>query len=342
MDVLDVFKGDAFTMASLTKAINAIDHVPQRIAQLGWFAEEGIDTTKVIIEEEQQTITLVPVRERGGVPESSATDKRAARMFTVPHIPTLDKVLADEVLNVRAYATGQAPSVALLMVQDLVNKKLAKMRRRIEATVEYHRMGALAGQILDADGSSVIYNLFTEFGVSQQTQGMALTTDTTDVRSKVRAAQRLAMTALGNDAVGGWHALCGDGFYDALIGHKKVEGLFTAFEDARILRDGAAAFGVFMFGGVAWENYRGTVGGVSFIGADDALLVPTGVAGLMVTSFGPSDYVDRVNQIPSINGLPIEARQELMPMSKGVVIEAQSNPLSLVTKPRAIVKLTKV
>jgi hypothetical protein len=339
-DVLDVFKGDAFSMAALTKAINHIDHVPQRIGQLRWFEEEGIASTIVIVEEDHETISLVPVRDRGGVPDPSATDARKARTFRVPHVPTNDKVLADEVLNVRAYAMGGAPSMELLMLQNLVTKKLEKMRRRIEATIEFHRIGALAGSIRDADGTTELLNLFTAFDVSQQTLAMALNTATTNVRGKIREAQRLSHTALRNDPVRGWHALCGDEFYDTLIGHAKVEGLFTAFEDARILREGAQPYGIFQFGGVLWENYRGIVGGVEFIDPEEALLVPTGVPGLMVTYFGPSDYVDRVNQIPDPNGLPIEARQELMPLAKGVLLEAQSNPLPLVTKPRAIINLT--
>ena len=40
-------------------------------------------------------------------------------------------------------------------------------------------------------------------------------------------------------------------------------------------------------------------------------------------------------------GLPLYAKQELMRMNKGVELEAQSNPLNLCTKPRAVIKLVK-
>jgi hypothetical protein len=36
--------------------------------------------------------------------------------------------------------------------------------------VEHFRIGAIKGQILDADGSAVIYDLFTEFGVAAHTE----------------------------------------------------------------------------------------------------------------------------------------------------------------------------
>jgi hypothetical protein len=36
----------------------------------------------------------------------------------------------------------------------------------VDATLEHLRIGAIKGQILDADGPAVIYDLFTEFGVT--------------------------------------------------------------------------------------------------------------------------------------------------------------------------------
>ena len=50
MDILDIFNGDAFSVASLTKSINTQDHKPQRLGELGLFDEEAITTTSVAIE----------------------------------------------------------------------------------------------------------------------------------------------------------------------------------------------------------------------------------------------------------------------------------------------------
>ncbi|WP_416233082.1 major capsid protein, partial [Castellaniella sp.] len=43
-----------------------------------------------------------------------------------------------------------------------VNKRLAKMRRRLDATVEYQGVVAIKGTIVDSDGTTVISNLFTQ------------------------------------------------------------------------------------------------------------------------------------------------------------------------------------
>lgn len=59
-----------------------------------------------------------------------------------------------------------------------------------------------------------------------------------------------------------------------------------------------------------------------------------GVTDLLITRYAPADYVETVNTI----GLPFYAKQERLRLDKGVELEAQSNPLNLCTKPRAIIK----
>jgi hypothetical protein len=43
---------------------------------------------------------------------------------------------------------------------------MPEMATKMDATLEHLRIGAIKGQILDADGSALIYDLFTEFGVT--------------------------------------------------------------------------------------------------------------------------------------------------------------------------------
>jgi hypothetical protein len=282
----------------------------------------------------------VPQSPWGGVPTPNNTDARIARPFLAPHISLQDAIGPGEIQSVRAYAIGREPSTARMSVEAMRNRKLQVMQLKLQATLEYHRIGALKGVVYDADGTTVISNLFTAFNVAQQTLNMALGTTTTNVLGKIRAAQRLSQTALGNDPYTGWRAVCGDTFFDQLIGHTKVEDKYLNSADNRILRDSDLAYGAIAFGNVVWENYRGAVGNVSFIEADKAYLFPTGVPGLFIQKNGPADWIDRVNQMPaSPNGLPIEVRSFMKEDGKGINIEAQMNPLCLCTKPRAVIQL---
>ena len=94
--------------------------------------------------------------------------------------------------------------------------------------------------------------------------------------------------------------------------------------------------GGFRFGDVFWEEYRGQVGAQKFIADGEAYLIPEGVSDLFVTHYAPADYMETVNTI----GLPYYAKQEVMDFNKGIMVETQSNPISLCTRPRAVVKLT--
>jgi len=330
MPSLDIFNTDAFSMVSLTKGINTGDHLPQRLAELGLFSEEGITTTSAMIEQRGETLSLVPSGTRGSPANATAGDKSKLIPFPTVHLPDRATILADTVQSLRAFGSETEEET----VMTVVNNRLAKMRRKIDATIEYHRMGAIKGQVLDSDGSSVLLNLYTAFNVSQQTHNMALTTSTTKVREQIIKAKRKTEDALGAQMYRGMRAFCSPAFFDAFTGHGAVEAAYDRWMQGEFLR--ADVRSGFYHGGVYWEEYRGTVGAIPFITDGEAYLVPEGVPDLFVTHYAPADYMETVNTI----GLPYYAKQEMLRLNKGIEIEAQSNPLCLNTRPRAIIKLT--
>jgi ATP-dependent protease ClpP protease subunit len=85
---------------------------------------------------------------------------------TPPQLAAILTILADEVQNVRAFGSESM----LEGVQAVVNQRMSEMASKMDATLEHLRIGAIKGQILDADGSAVIYDLFTEFGVTAHTE----------------------------------------------------------------------------------------------------------------------------------------------------------------------------
>lgn len=65
MPILDIFSNNAFSVVSLTDAINKVPFVPGRIGQLGLFNETGIVTTSVMIEEREGSLNLIETSSRG-------------------------------------------------------------------------------------------------------------------------------------------------------------------------------------------------------------------------------------------------------------------------------------
>jgi len=327
--MIDVFRGDAFSLVSLTDAILNAPFKPGRIGQLGLFRSGGIVNTTAVVELKDGRLELIPISPRGGPATTIGQQKRIARSFLVPHLEKESVIKADEVQGVRAFGSEDASAT----VQAIVNERLADLRAMHEVTLEHLRIGAIKGQILDADGSTVIYDLFTEFGVSQQVYSIALLDSSADIRNEAVAIQRLVETELGNESVSGYRAFCGADFFDQLVAHAEVKRSFTVSEGQVLRQDLRKGFD---FGGITWEEYRGRVSGVDFVDSDEAYVVPEGT-GLFKTYFAPADFIETVNTV----GLPIYAKLvEDKELNRSVKVHTQSNPLALCLRPRAVVKLT--
>jgi hypothetical protein len=138
----------------------------------------------------------------------------------------------------------------------------------------------------------------------------------------------------GSAQITGWDGICGRGFYDAFVSHDNVKEAYNRWNDGEFLRSSNRRG--FEFGEVSWKPWYGKVGSTLYIDPAVAYLVPRGVPDFFISRFGPADYIETVNTL----GLPYYAKQKLMDFDKGVMLEAQSNPLNICTKPRAIIKLT--
>lgn len=333
MPTLDIFNDDAFSVTGLTQAINQPAEgqaQPTRIDAL--FEEEGITSTAVFIEREHDSLTLVPAADRGGPADPTSGDARDMIPFTTIHLPTRATIMADEVQGIRAFGAESE----LETVQARVEKRLQKMRKRLDSTIRFQRVGAITGKVYDADGKRLLLDLHKQFGIKQQVQELVLSAGGTKLLQAINDAKRKAEDIVGGSGmITGWLGLAGRNWFDAFVTHENVEKAYDRFNDGQFLRDGG--WPGFSFGGVSWEEFYGKVGEVTFIDPDVAYLIPIGIDGMFITKFAPANYMETVNT----EGLPYYASQELLPHGKGVDLEAQSNPLSLCTMPRAIIKLTK-
>ena len=84
MPTLDVFNQDAFSLMSLTAAINKAPYKPSRIGQLGLFGEQRISTTQVMVEERDGLLSLIPTTPRGGPADSIGAMPRTCLLYTSP------------------------------------------------------------------------------------------------------------------------------------------------------------------------------------------------------------------------------------------------------------------
>ena len=328
MAEISIFEDEAFSVPNLVATINEEHAVPGQIAALGLYNEQGSLTVTQQIEKDGDVLALVPAAPRGAPGSVVIGSKRELIPFNAVHLPQQFTITADEIQGIRAYGSR----TELQGVQDVVNARIEKARKQLELTHEFQRIGGIKGLIVDADGTTPLVNLFQRFGIQQRT--LAMEFGTKDVSAKAGEALDMQDDALGTATGSGAIALCGATFWAKLIADKSVKDVYMQSTRAdALLGDRRQAF---TFGGVLWVRYRGKVGGEAFIGANEAYLVPEGVEDLFLSIYAPANYMETVNTL----GVPHYAKLDRLPFDKGVVGEAQSNPLHICTRPRAVIKLT--
>lgn len=325
--MLDIFKNDAFSVISLTDAINKIPFVPSQLA--GLFQTTSVTTLSIAIEERQGVLTLVAPTPRGGPGGTIDKVKRSALDLRIPHFERNDAIMADEVQGVRAWGEESV----IETIQGKVAQRLADHSQDFDATAEYARIGAVKGIVTYADSSTL--NLFTTFGVSQETE-IDFDLDNASptagaLRKKCDGAIRLVATNLGGTPYLGVRAEVGDAFWDDLIAHVEVRATYLNQQEASQLRQGTA-YQEFNFGNITWRNYRGAVGGTSFVHTDKAHLYPVGVPGLFRCYYAPADYIETVNT----PGQRLYVKQYEMPNGKGIHLDVQTNALHICTRPKSL------
>lgn len=331
MSMLDVFAADpAFTVTSLTDEINRAPYQPGLLESMGIFQTEGITTTTATVEEQDGVLGLIQTTARGAPAPVAGRGRRNVRAFLVPHLQLEDQILASDIQDVRAFGSeGGLEGIA-----QVVSKKLTEMRQSHEVTKEYHRIRAMQGIILDADGTPIL-DIFTAFAQVQISIALDLDQADEDIRVNVTGAMRQGEAALGAAVHQGYQVLCSPTFFDALISHPDVKAAYSRWQDGAWLRDDVRR-GFPFPNNVRWQEYDATVSGQPFINANHAIMFPVGVPGLFRTYYAPGDFVEAANTV----GIPYYAKQERMRFDRGIEIHTQSNPLSLVTRPRAVLDLT--
>lgn len=332
MATLDIFQDDAFSVTSLSSTITDIPDVPTKLGDKGLFQEEGISTTSFMIERQGSSIKLLPTAPRGGVREPVALGPRKLIPLHALHIPASWSVLADEVQGIRAYGSETEVEQASTLVQ----RKLANVRASMDLTHENMRVGALKGLVTDADGSTLL-DVYDAFGMTQQTQFWNIAVAANgDPKASIITLKSMIRAKMGGRSFGRIRVICSLGFFTALVQNTKMIKAWELWNQGAYLRTDQVNGGDFEFAGVIFEVYDGGTSAGDFIEDGIAYAYPEGVPGMFQSKFAPADYMETVNT----QGLPFYAKQEAMPFNKGIVGEAQSNPIHFNSLPEAVIKLS--
>ncbi len=294
---MDIFRGGAaggaFSSISLTTAIRDIKYTPSLLTGMpGLVSKVPIYTEKFAVERMADSQRLIPVTERGAPRTRQTRDRRNIRDFRTIRTAKVDELRAVELANIRPFGE----ETGLEAVQRELMLRYAKLRRDHELTEEYRLLGMIQGKILDADGTSTLYDWFTEFGIATPTELGFNWASRTGVAEYIRAnVIRPIKTALqGRDTPNTRiMALCGDTFFDGLTSNSEVRQTYLNWQAAQDLRTGLAnAYESFVFGNVEWVNYRSATDSNSVsvgIAADKCRFFPVGVPDMFQKIISPND-----------------------------------------------------
>lgn len=318
-----------FTAREMTAQVNHLPRVPTRISQLGLFTNEYFRTNAVELEEMTGQIEILDPSVRDSPPSQLGNEERNRRVIAMEYFSKEAVVRPQEVAGLVA----EGAQTELVQIASVITRKLERLRQNHDLTLEYERIGAIKGVITKRDGSTVRENLFTLFGVTQQTQDFVFGTSSSDIKAITRSAKRKARIGLGGSvSATGFTALCGAEFFDRLVNHPSVKELYV--NQARSM-DLNNPNDVFQWQGINWEVYEGSVGGTDFVADGEAHLVPLGVPGLFRSLYGPVNTMGSVNQIAQ----EMYINRKEFDYDKGLGLLYESNHISICTKPRSVIKL---
>lgn len=340
MPIMDIFRGDAFSTMSLSGAFRRVPHRPMMLANMGLFDFVPVRTRSVAFEQTDGVLRLVQSSRIGAPPQERVREPRNIRDFRTSRLAMGDTIYAEELQGVRAFGSETETMQLAAEVLRRYDGPFG-IQRDIEQTIEWMRLGAIQGIVLDADGSTV-YNWYTEWGSTQAAEiDFELDDSATNVRAKCHAVKRAMMIASRGSWVEGVtqiHALVGDEFYDKLIDHPSVRTTFLNWQAAAELRNNVA-FDSFSFGGIIWHNFRGTddylstaTAGPQQIGipSTKAKFFPVGAPGVFQEIYGPAEFSPWVNTLGQrVYGLTIPDRDR----GAWERVEAYSYPLVINTNP---------
>ena len=311
-----------FDCTEMTAAVNKLPALPVYFRRL--FEVKGVKTTTVSLDIRKGRIVLIGDSERNTAPESLAGRgaKREWMHLSCAHLAMSDTLAPEDLQDVRAFGSTEPISVA-----EVYNDKMQQLKDNMTATMEFHRLGAIKGVVLDANGTTVLHDIFNTFGVTKKKMDISFpktaADDANPILTSILNAKRHVEAAMGGTPFSHIECIIGSDAYDMLTSHKLVREYFERWLSNRS-----------NFGDNDYRKRGFPYGGKTLVDAKKGHVYPVG-PGIFKQYHAPADWMETVNTM----GLEYYARMDLKEKGRGIDIEVQSNPLTLCTFPEALIEL---
>lgn len=332
---------NGFEITDLTQNLLIIPNVWGLSQQLGIFDTQSTSQETITLEEITKNFGIMTDIHRGARHQVGKDYSRRLLSFAIPHFTHDDSITPRDIQGKRAY--GQEAIETLDAVRA---RKLERIRATHAATIETARMYTITTGQAYAPNGTVAYDWYTEFGKTRTVIPFALATTTTDILAKIELVTAAMQDgALTGTTPGEIYAICSPEFFAALVSHPMIVRAFTYYQTSpQLLRDrltakgfGDARYREFVFGNVTFIEYRGSdVNGRRYVPAGDAYFLPSNPGDSFVTYFAPAGKFDLVNTL----GQESYAFEWADPKGEEIVLESETNFLSVLRRPQLIIRGT--
>lgn len=338
---LDFIKDPRFAIGPMSEAIMNVPNEYGLLNTMGLFRGSGIAETTVKVDIKNKQLNLVPTSPRGTPAPRDTSDSRGLKVFPTFRHALAGSLLADEFQNVRAFGTESQLDV----FEERLMEKFEDLAQKHRQTDEYLKWGSLKGNVYDADGTTVLYNVYTEMGETQKTVAFALAATTGDpIQDGTDELLDYLELNSNGEPISGVAMFCSPGYHTALMKNTAFREAFKYFAGQpnphrETLRRGFEFKDITYFrhmGRATFVAADGTKTTHKFIADNEAIAVPLGTRQVFRSYFAPADYMETVNTI----GQELYAKPKIMDFDRGIEVETQSQKLHLVLKPRLVAKVT--
>lgn len=286
--VTDIFNQNGWGVIEFHEDIvERVDFQPNLLGSLGLFDPIYSRSRTIAIADKDRTLTLIPTSENGAPPEELIPKGARMRYFEASRLAKGSTVYAIELAGVTGLPFEQQTKDIVQEVTD----RTGQIKDDIELTWEHMRFGAVQGKVLDADGVTILYDWYKEWGISEPAEvNFALDVAETDIRKTCRDLKR----DMQRKAKGVWTpstrvgALVGDAFFDMLVNHPQyLETRLNTPRSAEV--ENIEGYSAITFEGITFINYRGTDDGATIaIGSEKARFFPIGARGAFKVGWAPA------------------------------------------------------
>ena len=295
--MLDLFSNTPQRRIEVTNLVNEIIPVPTLLGGIDQlFRTVSVRTRTVAIQRIGNQNRLIPVSPIGAPPVELELVGGDIRPFFLRRMAKGTTVYAEELQGVTDFFNFNT----VRTLDGEVAQRAAIIRDDFELTNEYMRFGAVQGIVVDADGSTVLDNWFTSWGVPAPTAfDFVLDTATTNIGVIADGV----ITAMRQATVAGWvngrtrvHALAGNTFYTKLINHPMYTRAYLNTPNAGQLLNAMPEM-VDAFG-IVWHRWveGGNLPTEFNIPDDEVRFFPVGGNEVFQRILGPAEFDPFVNQ----------------------------------------------